>query len=250
MTVAFDRVAEIYDTTRGLPEEVMKDIIAVFERIMSRDTLILDAGVGTGRFALPLQERGFEVVGLDVAPKMLRKAREKGLLNLFKGDLCSLPFMDSSFQFTISVHVLHLIADWRCALAEVGRVTTDEFLSVLSLKDNSPAQEVRKVYEEACMKLGYEVRHLGMRERELVDMLPPDSMRKLLIFEHTMDVAKLMDGYQERLFSSLWAVPEEVHEQAMEVVRERFENITTLLEVEDIRLASWSAQKLRHFCSL
>jgi ubiquinone/menaquinone biosynthesis C-methylase UbiE len=250
MTIAFDRVAEVYDTTRGLPEEVMKDIIAVFERIMSRDTLILDAGVGTGRFALPMQERGFEVVGLDVAQKMLSKAREKGLLNLFRGDLCSLPFMDSSFQFTISVHVLHLIADWKRALGEIGRVTTDEFLSVLSLKDDSPAQEVGKVYEEACMKLGHEVRHVGMKERELVDMLPPDSMRKLLIYEHTVDVSKLVEGYQERLFSNLWAVPEDVHEQAMEVMRDKFENVSTLLEVEDIRLASWSAPKLRHFCSL
>lgn len=250
MAISFDRVAERYDATRGFPDEVMKDILAVFERIMSRDTLILDAGVGTGRFALPLQERGFEVVGIDISPKMLSKAREKGLENVLKSDLCHLPFVDRAFQFTLSVHVLHLIPDWRCALSEIGRVTTDEFLSVLSLKDNSPAQEVRKVYEETCRQLGYEVRHVGMRERELPDVLPPDSLRKLMMYEHTMDVHSLVEGYQERLFSNLWSVPEEIHEQAMEVLRKQFDDIDTLLEVEDIRLASWSARKIRNFCSL
>jgi SAM-dependent methyltransferase len=217
---------------------------------MSRDTLILDAGVGTGRFAYPMQERGFEVVGIDIAPKMLTKAREKGLVNLFRGDLCFLPFQDDSFQFTLSVHVLHLIKNWRCALTEIGRVTTDEFLSVLSIKENSPAQEVRKVYEAACLQLGYEVRHVGMRERELPDILPPDTYRNIRIYEHTMDVPNLIEGFQDKLFSNLWSVPDDVHEQAMEVVRKEFDGVDTLLEVEDIRLASWTARKLRNFCSL
>jgi SAM-dependent methyltransferase len=250
LAISFDRVAERYDSTRGLPDEVMKVVIAAFEKIMSRDTLVLDAGVGTGRFALPLQERGFEVVGLDVASKMLLKAREKGVQNLCRGDLCSLPFMDSSFQFTMSVHVLHLIKNWRCALSEIGRVTTDEFLSILSLKENSPAQEVRKVYEEACGQLGYEVRHVGMRERELPDILHPDSYKDIIVYEHTMDVESLVEGFQERLFSNLWSVPEDIHEQAMEVVREQLEGVETLLEVEDIKMASWTAKKLRNFCSL
>lgn len=250
MAISFDRVAEKYDTTRALPEEVMKDILAVFEKIMSRDTLVLDAGVGTGRFAIPLQERGFEVVGIDISAKMLAKAREKGLVNVFRGDLCSMPFQDDSFQFTLSVHVLHLIKNWRCALSEIGRVTTDEFLSVLSLKENSPAQEVRKVYEEACLQLGYEVRHVGMRERELPDVLPPDTVRSLLVYQHTMNVPDLVEGFQEKLFSNLWSVPDDIHEQAMEVVRQQFEDVETLLEVEDIQLASWTAQKLRNYCSL
>lgn len=250
MAISFDRVAERYDTTRALPEKVMEDILATFEKIISRDTLILDAGVGTGRFSHPLQERGFEVVGIDVSAKMLAKAREKGVENLFQGDLCFLPFMDSSFQFTLSVHVLHLIKSWRCALSEIGRVTTDEFLSVLSEKENSPAQDIRKTYEEACMQLGYEVRHVGMRERELPDVLPPDTYRNLLVYEHTMDVASLLDGFQDRIFSNLWSVPDDIHQQAMVVTRERFEGVDTLLEVEDIKLASWNAQKLRNYCSL
>ncbi len=36
---------------------------------------MLDLGVGTGRFALPLRERGFEMVGVDLSPKMLAVAK-------------------------------------------------------------------------------------------------------------------------------------------------------------------------------
>jgi len=37
----------------------------------------LEFGVGTGRLAVPLAERGVEVTGVDVSPEMLAKLREK-----------------------------------------------------------------------------------------------------------------------------------------------------------------------------
>lgn len=38
---------------------------------------VLEFGVGTGRLAVPLAERGVEVVGVDVSPEMLAKLSEK-----------------------------------------------------------------------------------------------------------------------------------------------------------------------------
>jgi SAM-dependent methyltransferase len=38
---------------------------------------VLELGVGTGRVAVPLAERGLEVVGVDISPEMLAKLREK-----------------------------------------------------------------------------------------------------------------------------------------------------------------------------
>ncbi len=37
----------------------------------------LEFGVGTGRLAVPLAERGVEVVGVDISPEMLAKLKEK-----------------------------------------------------------------------------------------------------------------------------------------------------------------------------
>jgi SAM-dependent methyltransferase len=38
---------------------------------------VLEFGVGTGRLAVPLAERGVEVVGVDISPEMLSKLKEK-----------------------------------------------------------------------------------------------------------------------------------------------------------------------------
>jgi len=38
---------------------------------------VVEFGVGTGRLAVPLAERGVEIVGVDVSPEMLAKLKEK-----------------------------------------------------------------------------------------------------------------------------------------------------------------------------
>lgn len=41
------------------------------------DGPVLEFGVGTGRLAVPLAERGVDVTGVDISPEMLAKLREK-----------------------------------------------------------------------------------------------------------------------------------------------------------------------------
>jgi SAM-dependent methyltransferase len=38
---------------------------------------ILELGIGTGRLAIPLSQRGYEVAGIDVSPSMIAQLREK-----------------------------------------------------------------------------------------------------------------------------------------------------------------------------
>lgn len=44
---------------------------------LAGDGPVLEFGVGTGRLAVPLAERGHEVVGVDISPEMLAKLTEK-----------------------------------------------------------------------------------------------------------------------------------------------------------------------------
>lgn len=51
---------------------------------------VLDVGCGAGRHALYLQERGHEVVGLDVSPGALAVAEERGLERTMERDVADL----------------------------------------------------------------------------------------------------------------------------------------------------------------
>ncbi len=246
---SFDRIADRFDETRGYPDHVMADITTAIVRAVGKHEPILDAGVGTGRFALPLQAAGYEVVGVDLSARMLAKAREKGTRDLVRGELRMLPFMDETFGSAMSIHVLHLISEWRKALAEIGRVTRDLYVSVAFEKQNSPAEQIRDYYDEVCASLGYDTSHPGMRERELPDLLPPDGNLPIILHEHQVSVANLIGDYESRTFSSQWTVPEDIHAQAIDAMREKFGGLETVTGIEKISLLTWRAEKLRGLAS-
>lgn len=245
MAKSFDRVAEIYDDTRKYPIDAMAQILRNLEKVLDKDALILDAGVGTGRFAKPLQSLGYKVVGVDVSDRMMDKARQKRTENLVKADLCQLPFKDLAFKTTLSVHVLHLISTWRCALGEIARVTQDSLVSVAFQKEDSPVEDLRKFYDDACEQLGFPLRHPGVRERELAELLKPDFETVIALHEHLVDVKELISEYDARAFSNQWDVPEEIHLQAMEALRQRYEGIENLIGKERISVISWKSGRLR-----
>src|SRR5205085_7067010 len=76
--------------------------------------------------ALPLHQRGIEMVGVDLSVAMLAKLREKAggrfPFPIAVADAEALPFADSSFGAALAAHVLHVIGGWRAALLELARV--------------------------------------------------------------------------------------------------------------------------------
>ena len=249
MSYSFDRVADKFDETRFYPDTVMGDILNALEKVLVKGSRTLDAGVGTGRFAGPLQKRGYDVVGVDISPRMLDKAREKGTENLFKGDLCALPFRDAVFSAAISIHVLHLIPSWKCALGEIGRVTTDRFLSVAFNKEESPAEALRRLYERVCEENGFEIHHPGMRERELRSLRPAERVSLIDMHEHTIEVPKMLDGYEDRILSCQWTVPDEIHQIAMEAMHEKYDGVDQVFSIERISLLEWSMDRVRAYAA-
>lgn len=148
----FDRVAEIYDSTRKAPEEILRATVSAMEKALAGRNTILDLGVGTGRYAKPLTERGFDVVGVDVSLGMMEKARARGLRSLVRADGHDLPFADASFQAVIIILFLHLADDWAKAVREIGRVCDGPILSIVGA---SSGPNVRDSYLEMRRKAGY-----------------------------------------------------------------------------------------------
>lgn len=67
------RIAEIYDEWYAAHEEGMIDVLAE----LAGGGPALELGIGTGRVALPLAERGVEVHGLDASEAMVTKLRAR-----------------------------------------------------------------------------------------------------------------------------------------------------------------------------
>jgi ubiquinone/menaquinone biosynthesis C-methylase UbiE len=72
-SLAFDRVAETYDQTRG-GEERGRRFATEVATFLDPSRPVLEVGVGTGVMALGLRELGFDVLGLDLSLPMLRAA--------------------------------------------------------------------------------------------------------------------------------------------------------------------------------
>jgi phosphatidylethanolamine/phosphatidyl-N-methylethanolamine N-methyltransferase len=89
---------------------------------------ILEVGVGTG-LSLPLYRRDARVVGIDVSPDMLAKARDRvarlGLTQveaIEEGDAERLAFPDASFDAAMALYVASVVSDVARFGAELRRV--------------------------------------------------------------------------------------------------------------------------------
>src|SRR3990172_7379881 len=91
--ISFDRVADVYDETRGLPPRVLAKAAGFLAKEL-QGKRVLEIGVGTGRIAVPLQKSGINLVGIDIAPQMVAHGREKGLRSVVFADGARLPFRD------------------------------------------------------------------------------------------------------------------------------------------------------------
>src|SRR3989442_11654166 len=132
--LSFDRVATIYDETRSLPPRAMARVLAVLvDELHGKQ--VLEIGVGTGRYAVPLQKSGIRVVGGDISRKMVEVGLTKGLRDVVFADAARLPFRSKSFDVATTNHVLRLISDWRDGLMEIARVTRGTYCTIIERSD-------------------------------------------------------------------------------------------------------------------
>jgi SAM-dependent methyltransferase len=127
------------------------------------DAAILDAGTSTGTNLRMLQEMGFtNVRGLDMSDEAIRWCAEKGLGTVHKGDVCSMPFADASFDLVLATDIVeHVEFDVR-ALQDIRRVlkpwgsaiiTVPAFEALWGLQDQAAHHKRRYTRRELVDKL-------------------------------------------------------------------------------------------------
>lgn len=85
--------------------------------------VVLDAGVGAGRFAEVAAAKGAEVFGIDLTEAVDAAYTNLGKrpgIHLVQADIFALPFRDHSFDLAYSIGVLHHTPDARAAFARVA----------------------------------------------------------------------------------------------------------------------------------
>jgi ubiquinone/menaquinone biosynthesis C-methylase UbiE len=226
----FDTLSAVYDETR---EPLDLATIQGLEGYLGEHhwSTILEVGVGTGRVARPLVDRGVRVVGVDASRGMLGRAAAKGLPYLVRGDAYCLPFPDRSFDAALFVHVLHILDRPSLGLREAARVGRHGVLAILDLPskearggDPPPEEEPRRLVREALSEAGYpDLLRAGPRakEQKLLRTYPPAELRVLSDREVTEPLARRLDLIEKRAYRHVLRVPPDVLARAVAAARER-----------------------------
>lgn len=108
------------------------DITPITER-MQKGAFILDVGCGTGRYLVPLERAGFDVLGIDISCAALRTLSSS--YQLASADLRSLPFAGSSFDAIMCFGALQHLScfEREVAVRELFRVLKPQGLAFLEV---------------------------------------------------------------------------------------------------------------------
>jgi ubiquinone/menaquinone biosynthesis C-methylase UbiE len=91
---------------------------------------VLDLACGTGELLSRIAEEmpGAELVGIDVAPGMVARARKKlgSEAQVWQGDAHDLPFAENRFDVVVCANTFHYFAQPAVVLSEVRRVLTPD----------------------------------------------------------------------------------------------------------------------------
>jgi ubiquinone/menaquinone biosynthesis C-methylase UbiE len=248
---AFTQISPVYDATRAPLDDGTLDAIAT--KLHERNVAsVLEVGVGTGRIARPMSERGFEITGVDASPGMLARARAKGVGRLVRGNAYRLPFRASSVDTTLFVHVLHLLDDPVAALREACRIGRQGATALVrppredgDEPDRNAENGPRRVVAEILAREGYAVprRRVGggprRQEGRLLRAVPPDRLEIVGDRTETEPLGRRLDMIEMGAARGFLDVPPEVLRRAVKEARAQVGDRTvTYRRVE--ALATWS----------
>jgi len=162
---SFDRVAGVYDATRALPDDAAEAIAArIAEALFTLGGAprLLEVGIGTGRMAAPLADRGVRITGVDIAPRMLALLRAKRPgIDALLAEASRLPFVGASFDAALFVHILHLVPDAGATVRAALRAVRSGGLLISGGDDH--ANNIREQADAIIRRAAFDLAGVRMR---------------------------------------------------------------------------------------
>lgn len=212
-SLAFDRVADSYDATRG--GDTRGQVVADALLPLLPAGRLLEVGVGTGVVAAALRAANRDVVGVDLSRPMLARAQRRLGSRVAQGDAQALPVADGAVAAAYAVWVLHLVADVGAVLAECARVLRPggRVLVVPGAADRGAGTDVEVLLEEMWERL----RSPGRVDApaEISTLAEGVGLRLVQragfwVGPRPMSPAELAQRVADRSYSVLWEITDEV----------------------------------------
>jgi ubiquinone/menaquinone biosynthesis C-methylase UbiE len=224
-SIVFDRAVNFYDETRGFPLGEDVKIAALIAQLagLTRDSRVLEIGVGTGRIALPLAAHTGTYVGVDLSRPMMQKLRAKSgqRIELVEGDVTRLPLASTRFDAAVIVHVFHLVSDPTAAAHELARVLRPDSGKAIHCwnRYDTAFQPLYEAWEKATSHKLFSL-HERNKSRNILDDLRwrPLGETHIYHFHSHRTPAEMVDLYRRRVWSSLWDIPDDVWREGIKQV--------------------------------
>jgi len=148
---------DIKEWGRGARRNITFNII--FRKFLPRKGRILEAGCGLAQWVKLLQEKGYDVQGMDFAKNTIQRAKKHHHdLQLLIGDIFSLPYRDNSFDAIISLGVVeHFVEGPEVPIKEAYRVLKDGGIFLVSVPYFNPLRKFKS-------RLGYYIPNINEQD--------------------------------------------------------------------------------------
>lgn len=150
----FEGAAGQYDQAAFVQEEVQRRLLERLELTKISPERILDLGTGTGRALKPLNRsyRKAELVALDLALPMLKRAKRRKprfrRTSFVVGDVAQMPLSDDSIDLVFSNLTLQWVNDPVSAFRELRRMMRDRCLFLFSTFGPDTLRELRTAWSQ------------------------------------------------------------------------------------------------------
>jgi SAM-dependent methyltransferase len=217
---SFDRVAAIYDDTRGGQRRGDRFADDLAPWIVG--PTVVELGVGTGLIAAGLRRLGIDVAGFDLSGAMLREAIDRLGSRVAMADVDCLPLADDTVDTAIFVWVLQLVPDPIATLGEAARIVRPggRVVAILSNGEYAPDDEIAPIFDGLA---ALHTDRLGRNEIVAADApglsLAHQGFTNWDEFPDT--IADQIQGIENRIYSSMFDVDDATWARVVEPVLER-----------------------------
>lgn len=224
-----DEIARPSAVTQLSRQHALKRLCDRVTRYRPQHGCLLDVGCATGSFLFAMQQRGWQVQGVEPVAHAAAQARQVFGLEVFVGLLEKAAYPDATFDVVTLWDVLEHVADVQSTLAEVARILKPGGLLAFSVPN--PASLEARLF--GANWLGWE------RPRHLT-LIPPTLVPAYL---EKVGLSFLrIESFNGRLAVTLLSV--EFALKARGLPRHKWQPWLKLAYAPPVRLATWPLYKL------